>query len=190
MVIVSLKCQIIIIIIITILSYTLLCIWAMCNHYKPMCIYASYDVHFINVCAFPIRCTKLNLAISYYTLVVLLIQYQCGVHALCCANYTQSAFITWNNVFNLDRLNGYSAWSNQRWRAYKWFNDYANQIEGNKLPLSMLIQSIEADKDKALLDFGFESPIWAWRVFTKINRYTQCWCLECNDTQLAITLQI
>ncbi len=40
----------------------------MCNLYEPICI---------NVCAFPIRCTKLNLAILYYTLVVLLIQYQC-----------------------------------------------------------------------------------------------------------------
>jgi hypothetical protein len=54
----------------------------------------------------------------------------------------------------------------------------------------MLIQSIEANTDKAPLVFGFESQNWAWRVFTKIDRYTQCWCLECNDTQLAITLQI
>jgi hypothetical protein len=54
----------------------------------------------------------------------------------------------------------------------------------------MLTQSIEADTDKLLLVFGFESQNWAWRVFTKIDRYTQCWCLECNDTQLAITLQI
>ncbi len=49
------------------------------NHYEPICINASYDVHFINVCAFPIRCTKFSLAILYYTLVVLLIQCQCGV---------------------------------------------------------------------------------------------------------------
>jgi hypothetical protein len=80
--------------------YGNLSIARMCNLYEPICINASYDVHFINVCAFPIRCTKLRFAILYYMLVVLLIQYQCGVHALCCANYTHKVHLSHGTKFS------------------------------------------------------------------------------------------